>query len=233
MGYKKIAGITIELDADTSKMVKSLDKVSRNVEGIGKKIQGVGKDLTTHLTVPIVTAAGVAVSKFAEVDKTLTLTNQTMQNTAEEADLLNKAMQDAASNSTFGMNEAAQASLNFARAGLDASEAANALAPAMNLAAGEGGDLDIVSAGLVATINGFGDTFDQTSHYADVFANACNNSALDVNSLSDAMSIAAPIFSTAGYAVEDAALYMGVMANKGIDANEAATSLKTGYSSAL
>ena len=228
MGYKKIAGITIELDADTSKMVKSLDKVSKNVEGIGKKIQGVGKDLTTHLTVPIVTAAGVCVSKFAEVDKTMTLTNQTMQNTAEEADLLNKAMQDAASNSTFGMNEAAQASLNFARAGLDATEAASALAPAMNLAAGEGGDLDIVSAGLVATINGFGDSFDNAEKYADIFANACNNSALDVNSLSDAMSTAAPIFNAAGYTVQDASLYMGVMANAGIDASEAANSLKTG-----
>ena len=228
MGYKKIAGITIELDADTSKMVKALDKVSRNVEGIGKKIQGVGKDLTTHLTVPIVTAAGVCVSKFAEVDKTMTLTNQTMQNTAEEADLLNKAMQDAASNSTFGMNEAAQASLNFARAGLDATEAASALAPAMNLAAGEGGDLDIVSAGLVATINGFGDSFDNAEKYADIFANACNNSALDVNSLSDAMSTAAPIFNAAGYTVQDASLYMGVMANAGIDASEAANSLKTG-----
>lgn len=228
MGYKKIAGITIELDADTSKMVKSLDKVSKNVEGIGKKIQGVGKDLTTHLTVPIVTAAGVCVSKFAEVDKTMTLTNQTMQNTAEEADLLNKAMQDAASNSTFGMSEAAQASLNFARAGLDATEAAAALAPAMNLAAGEGGDLDIVSAGLVATINGFGDSFDNAEKYADIFANACNNSALDVNSLSDAMSTAAPIFNAAGYTVQDASLYMGVMANAGIDASEAANSLKTG-----
>ena len=228
MGYKKIAGITIELDADTSKMVKALDKVSRNVEGIGKKIQGVGKDLTTHLTVPIVTAAGVCVSKFAEVDKTMTLTNQTMQNTAEEADLLNKAMQDAASNSTFGMSEAAQASLNFARAGLDATEAASALAPAMNLAAGEGGDLDIVSAGLVATINGFGDSFDNAEKYADIFANACNNSALDVNSLSDAMSTAAPIFNAAGYTVQDASLYMGVMANAGIDASEAANSLKTG-----
>ena len=228
MGYKKIAGITIELDADTSKMVKSLDKVSKNVEGIGKKIQGVGKDLTTHLTVPIVTAAGVCVSKFAEVDKTMTLTNQTMQNSAEEADLLNKAMQDAASNSTFGMSEAAQASLNFARAGLDATEAAAALAPAMNLAAGEGGDLDIVSAGLVATINGFGDSFDNAEKYADIFANACNNSALDVNSLSDAMSTAAPIFNAAGYTVQDASLYMGVMANAGIDASEAANSLKTG-----
>jgi len=230
MGYKKIAGITIELDADTSKLVKSLDKVSRNVEGLGKKITNVGTSLTRNLTVPIVTAAGVAVSKFAEVDKTMTLTNQTMGNTAEQADLLNKAMQDAASNSTFGMDEAAQASLNFARAGLKATEAADALAPAMNLAAGEGGDLDVVSAGLVATINGFGDTFDQAGHYADVFANACNNSALDVNSLSDAMSIAAPVFNAAGYSVQDAALYMGVMANAGIDAGEAANSLKTGIS---
>lgn len=229
MAYKKrIAGITIEIDGDTSKLVKSLDQASKKVEGVGKKIEGVGKSLTTHLTVPIVTAAGVAVSKFAEVDKTMTLTNQTMQNSAEEAELLNKAMQDAASNSTFGMSEAAQASLNFARAGLDATEAASALAPAMNLAAGEGGDLDIVSAGLVATINGFGDSFDNAEHYADIFANACNNSALDVNGLSDAMSTAAPIFNAAGYTVQDAALYMGVMANAGIDASEAANSLKTG-----
>lgn len=229
MAYKKhIAGITIEIDGDTSKLVKSLDQVSSKVERVGKKIEGVGKDLTRNLTVPIVTAAGVAVGKFAEVDKTMTLTNQTMGNTADEAQLLNKAMEEAASNSVFGMNDAANASLNFARAGLDATEAANALAPAMNLAAGEGGDLDTVSAGLVGTINGFGDSFENAEHYADVFANACNNSALDVNSLSDAMSIAAPVFNAAGYSVEDAALYMGVMANAGIDANTAATSLKTG-----
>lgn len=229
MAYKKhIAGITIEIEGDTSKLVKSLDQVSSKIERVGKKIEGVGKDLTRNLTVPIVTAAGVAVGKFAEVDKTMTLTNQTMGNTADEAQLLNKAMEEAASNSVFGMNDAANASLNFARAGLDATEAANALAPAMNLAAGEGGDLDTVSAGLVGTINGFGDSFDNAEHYADVFANACNNSALDVNSLSDAMSIAAPIFNAAGYSVEDAALYMGVMANAGIDANTAATSLKTG-----
>ena len=229
MAYKKhIAGITIEIDGDTSKLVKSLDQVSSKVERVGKKIEGVGQDLTRNLTVPIVTAAGVSVGKFAEVDKTMTLTNQTMGNTADEAQLLNKAMEEAASNSVFGMNDAANASLNFARAGLDATEAANALAPAMNLAAGEGGDLDTVSAGLVGTINGFGDSFENAEHYADVFANACNNSALDVNSLSDSMSIAAPIFNAAGYSVEDAALYMGVMANAGIDANTAATSLKTG-----
>ena len=198
------------------------------LKGVGEKISAVGQSLTTKLTLPIAAAGAAGVTKFAEVDKTMQLTNATMGNTAEQAELLNQAMKDAAANSTFGMNDAATATLNFARAGLTAEQAAAALAPAMNLAAGEGGNLDTVSAGLVATINGFGGSFDDAAKYADVFANACNNSALDVDSLSEAMSVAAPIFKTAGYSVEDAALYMGVMANAGIDANTAANSLKTG-----
>ena len=205
-----------------------IGEMGTKVKEVGQKISGVGDKLTTTVTLPIVAAGTAATKAFADVDKTMQLVNKTMNNTTEEAEMLNKAMQDAAANSTFGMDEAATATLNFARAGLSATEAAAALAPAMNLAAGEGGTLETVSAGLVATINSFGDSFDQTTKYADIFAAACNNSALDVDSLSSAMSIAAPIFKAAGYSIEDAALYMGVMANAGIDANTAATALKTG-----
>lgn len=211
-----------------AEMGRKMQEVGDKIKAVGDKISSVGQSLTTTVTLPIVAAGTAAVTSFAEVDKTMTLANQTMGNSAEQASLLNKAMEEAASNSTFGMNDAAQASLNFARAGLDAEQAAAAMAPAMNLAAGEAGDLDVVSSGLVATINGFGDTFEQAEHYADVFAAACNNSALDVNGLSESMSVAAPIFKTAGKDVEDAALYLGVMANAGIEANVAANSLKTG-----
>lgn len=198
------------------------------IKSVGDKMTSIGRNLSLKVTAPLTLIGKQAVTSFAEVDKTMQLTNKTMGNTTEEAKLLSDAMKDAAANSTFGMTDAATASLNFARAGLSAEEAASALAPAMNLAAGEGGNLDTVSAGLVATINGFGDSFDSAEHYADVFANACNNSALDVDSLSDSMSVAAPIFNAAGYSIEDAALYMGVMANAGIPASEAANSLKTG-----
>ena len=229
--------------ADTELKLKSLEKeygnfgtkagqtlqtIGEKMTGLGNKLAGIGRDLTTYVTLPLVTGGTVAVKKYAEVDKTMTLTNKTMGNTEEQAKKLQKAMEDAASKSTFGMGEAADATLNFARAGLSAEEACNALAPSMNLAAGEGGNLDTVSAGLVATIKGFGDTFDKTTKYADVFAAACNNSALDVDSLSRSMSIAAPVFRASGKTVNDAALYLGVMANNGIDANKAATSLKTG-----
>lgn len=205
------------------------------MQSIGDGMAKAGRSLSTYVTAPLVAAGTVGAKKYAEVDKTMQLVNSTMAKTGEteedaakRADLLSQAMKDAAANSVYGMSDAANAMLNFARAGLSAEQAAATIAPAMNLAAGEGGELDTVSAGLVATINGFHGSFDEAAHYADVFANACNNSALDVNSLSNAMSIAAPIFSAAGYNVNDAALYMGVMANNGIEANKAANSLKTG-----
>lgn len=202
--------------------------VGQKMQTVGQSMQNAGRTMTMYVTAPIVAGAASGVKAFAEVDKTMTLANKTMGNSKDQAKLLSDAMKDAAMNSTFGMEDAATASLNFARAGLSAAEAADTLAPAMNLAAGEGGDLDTVSQGLVATINGFGDSFSNATNYADVFAAACNNSALDVNSLTSSMSIAAPVFKAAGYSVNDAALYMGVMANAGIDANTAATALKTG-----
>lgn len=224
---QKIKSLTKEMRNFGSVSAQQVALAGEKVKSFGDGMQNVGQKLMP-VTAALTAAGTVSVQKFAEVDKTMTLTNQTMGNTKEQADLLNRAMKDAAMNSTFGMNDAAQASLNFARAGLSAEQAAAAMAPAMNLAAGEGGNLDTVSAGLVATINGFGDSFQNTSHYADVFAIACNKSALDVDGLSEAMSIAAPVFKTAGYSVDDAALYMGVMANNGIEASEAANGLKTG-----
>lgn len=234
--YRKLQREIIETESKLKHFEGELRRVGNvkltalgaQFKAVGDKMTAVGKELTTKVTVPLAMIGTVAAKKFAEVDKTMQLTNATMGNSTEEAQLLNQAMKTAAASSTYGMSDAATATLNFARSGLSAKQAAAALAPAMALAAGEGGELDTVSAGLVATINGFHGSFDDAAKYADVFANACNNSALDVNSLSQAMSVAAPIFSSAGYSVKDAALYMGVMANNGIEADKAANSLKTG-----
>lgn len=226
---QELKGLEEEQKNFGSAGAQAIAAIGEKLKDLGKKVEAAGQTLTQKLTLPLVALGTVAAKKFADVDKTMQLTNATMGNGTKEANLLEKAMKKAASNSTFGMNDAATATLNFARSGLTAKEAANTLAPAMNLAAAGGGNLDVVSQGLVATINGFGDTFDKAGDYADVFANACNNSALDVDGLSTSMSVAAPIFKAAGYNVKDAALYMGLMANKGIEANTAANALKTGF----
>lgn len=234
--YRRLQREIVETEAKLKSLNGELRKVgntklkalSEQFKAIGDKMQEMGRTMTQKVTMPLAAVGAVSVKKFAEVDKTMQLVNSTMGNSAQQASMLDKAMKEAAANSTYGMSDAATATLNFARAGLTAEQAAATLAPAMNLAAGEGGNLDTVSAGLVATINGFGDSFDNAATYADIFANACNNSALDIDSMAQSMSIAAPVFAAAGYSVQDAALYMGVMANKGIDASTAANALKTG-----
>lgn len=225
---EKLKNLETEYKNFGSVQAQQVKAAGEKVEKVGEGMVSVGSALTQKVTLPLVALGTAGVASFAEVDKTMQLTNETMGNSEEEAQKLDKAMKDAATNSTFGMKDAATATLNFARAGLDAEQASAALAPAMNLAAGEGGNLDTVSAGLVATINGFHGSFSDAGKYADVFAAACNNSALNVDDLSGAMSVAAPVFSAAGYNINDAALYMGVMANNGIEADKAANSLKTG-----
>lgn len=225
---QKLKELTDEYKNFGSVSAQQLQAAGDKMKDVGGKISDVGGTITKDVTLPLAAVGAAGAANFAEVDKTMQLANKTMGNTEEQAKLVNDAMKEAAANSTYGMSDASNAVLNFARAGLSAEQSAATLAPAMNLAAGEGGNLDTVSAGLVATINGFHGSFDDAGHYADVFAAACNNSALDINTLSESMSTAAPMFSAAGYSVEDATLALGLMGNAGIDANTAANSLKTG-----
>jgi phage-related minor tail protein len=224
---QKLKGLTKEYERFGSVSAQQVAAAGQKMQEVGGKITGVGEALMpVTAALGAVGAAGVA--KFAEYDKTMSLVNATMGNSEDQAANLSKAIKEAAAQSVFGMSDAAEAALNFARAGLTAEEAAAAIAPAMNLAAGEGGNLEVVSRGLVGTINAFGASFDETARYADVLAAACNNSALDIDSLSEYMSNATAVFAAAGYSVEDLTLAMGLMANKNIDAATASTALKTG-----
>ncbi|MBQ6151144.1 MAG: hypothetical protein IJJ03_05765, partial [Mogibacterium sp.] len=123
-----------EVPSKVDQIAESMAKTGEKVKEVGDKLKSMGKTYSMYVTAPLVAAGTVGAKKFADVDKIMQLTNATMGNTADQAELLSKAMKDAASNSTFGITDAANATLNFARAGLTAEQAAAALAPAMNLA---------------------------------------------------------------------------------------------------
>ncbi len=106
----------------TNTALVKIGEAGEVLEKAGDKISGAGEKLLP-ITAGVAALGATASTKFAEVDKIMQLTNATMKNTEEQAELLDKAMKDAASNSTFGMNDAATATLNFARAGLNAEEA--------------------------------------------------------------------------------------------------------------
>ena len=123
---EKLKGLEKEYTTFGSVAAQQIANVGEKMKSMGENIADVGSKLSKAVTLPIVAAGATAASKFAEVDKTMQLTNATMGNTEDQARLLNDAMSDAAANSTFSMDDAATATLNFARAGLDAEQAAAA-----------------------------------------------------------------------------------------------------------
>ncbi len=155
----------------------------KGVEKAGQSISNLGGKVTTGVTLPLAAVGATSFKSFGEVDKTLRLVSETMGSTADEAKVLESAIKTAASNSTFGMQDAADASLNFARQGFDAAQAADMISPAMSLAAGTASDLSMVTGGLGNTLKAFGADASEASHYTDMMAKAQAQANTDVQGL--------------------------------------------------
>ena len=198
---------------------------------IGKlsKVSGiVGKRMTAGVTAPIAGLAAASIKNFGSVDKQLRLVQQTMGSTPAQAAKLEKAISQAASKSVYTMQDAADATLNFARQGFNAKQSADMISPALNLAAGTGTDLATTTEGLGNTMKAFGAKSGEASHYADMFAKAQAQANTNATGLFDAMSVAGSTAKTVGWSFSDLATITGVFGDHSIGASEGATALNTG-----
>lgn len=219
-----LSGITGSL-ADSN---KNWQRAGKEITNTGRSIANVGQTLTTAITLPVAAAGTAAVNNFAEVDKSLRLVEQTMGTAKYATADLEGALMNAAQNSVFGMNDAAEASLNFARAGFDAKQAADMVAPAFDLAAGTATDLSAVTEGLGSTMKLFGADTSEAANYADIFAQAQAQANTTVTDMFDSMSAAGSTFATVGWNVKDLAVATGVLGDAMVGGSEAGNGLKSG-----
>lgn len=227
--------LSVKISADVKDFASSLSSVQSSLEATSKKWESlsaslgkIGGTLTKSITVPVVAAATASIKNFSEVDKTMRLVEKTMGDTAWASGDLEKAMKSAASNSVFGMNDAANAALNFARQGFNAADASKMLTPAMSLAAGTATDLAVVSGGLGNAMKIFADQGLEAGNAADILAKAQGQANTTVQDLLDSMTVAGPIVDSVGWSMKDLAVITDVFGDAGISGSEGATALKTG-----
>lgn len=203
-------------------------RVRKSVEKVGKGIAGVGTAMTAAVTVPLAGLATASAAKFGEVDKSLKLVQQTMGSTDEQAKVLEGAIKKAAANSVYGMQDAADAALNYARQGFSAAQAADMIAPAMHLAAGTATDLAAVTGGVGNAMKIFADQGLEAESAANMLAKAQAQANTTVTDLFEAMSTAGPMLDSVGWSFKDLAVVTDVFGDAGISGSEGATALKTG-----
>ena len=216
--------------SSAQKMLGSLGKggLSSALTGIGNVMESTGKALTTGVTMPVIALGATSVKEFGSVDKSMKLVQATMRSTDAQAKQLQSTMKKAASNSVFGIQHAAYATLNFARQGFNAKQAGDMLTPALNLAAGTATDLSVVTGGLGNALKMFGKDSNYAATAADILSTAQAQANTTVTDLFDAMATAGPICSSVGWSMSDLAAITDIFGDAGISGAEGATALKTG-----
>lgn len=179
----------------------------------------------TTIAAPFVSATKTAATFEAAMSKVGAICR------ADDNDLaaLTKKARELGETTQFTATQSAEAMSYLGMAGWDTKKIIAGMPGLLSLAAAGGTDLartaDIVSDNLTA----FGLAAEQSTHMADVYATVITNTNTNVEMLGDTMKYAAPVAHAFGASMEETAALAGLMANSGIKASQAGTSLRAGF----
>lgn len=146
--------------------------------------------------------------------------------TAEMAALTAQAKELGAS-TKFTALESGEAMGYMGMAGWNAQQMLAGMPGVLDLAAASGEDLAGVADIVTDSLTGFKLTAADTSEFVDVLAAASTKSNTNVSMLGESFKYVAPLAGTLGYSAQDTAVMLGLMANSGIKASQAGTTLRT------
>lgn len=147
---------------------------------------------------------------------------------ATESDMkrLNDLAEEMGRTTQFSAKEAGQGLEYMAMAGWKTEDMIDGLPGIMNLAAASGEDLGSVSDIVTDALTAFGLEASDAEHFSDVLAQASSNANTNVGMMGETFKYVGPVAGALGYSIEDTAVAIGLMANSGIKASQAGTSLR-------
>ena len=205
--------------------LKAVDLVTSPV----RRVFGLLQSPLVAAGVTISAGAGIAdtVKTYADFEAAMSEVKAISGATSEEfAQLTEKANQMGAV-TKFTASESAEAFKYMAQAGWDAKEMMDGIEGLMSLAAASGEDLGTTSDIVTDALTAFGMAAKDSGRFADVMAMAANATNTDVAKMGDTFKYVAPVAGALGYSIEDTAVAIGLMANNGIKASQAGTSLRS------
>lgn len=202
-----------------------LDK--KGLEGGLKSLSSLAVKAVAGVSASLGAAAAAAIkvgSSFeAEMSKVAAISGAT----GEDLESLKEKAKEMGAQTKFSASESAQAMEYMAMAGWKATDMLNGIEGIMNLAAASGEDLASTSDIVTDALTAFNMTVEESTHFADILAKASSNANTNVGMMGETFKYVAPVAGALGYSAEDAAIAIGLMANRGIKAGQAGTALRS------
>ena len=220
------------LENELKALPSTLTLVGEKMSAMGDKIKSAGQGMESfgRAITPISAAAAAGLTaagkSFMDFEAGMSKVAAISGATGQDLDDLTQKAKDMGATTKFSATESAEAFSYMAMAGWKTEQMLDGIAPIMNLAAASGEDLASVSDIVTDALTAFGLKAEDAGHFADVLAAASSNANTNVAMMGESFKYAAPVAGSLGYSIEDVALALGLMANSGIKADMAGTSLR-------
>mgnify|MGYP004594920783 CR=1 FL=1 len=147
--------------------------------------------------------------------------------TAEEMEALTEKAEEMGKKTSFTASQSADALGYMALAGWNTEEMLDGIDGVLNLAAASSMDLATASDIVTDAMTAFRMSADETNRFVDVLAATSTSSNTTVEMLGQSFKYVGTICGAMGYSIEDVGVALGMMANSGIKAEQAGTSLRS------
>jgi len=203
-----------------------VQEVGNQISAVGDKIKGIGEEITQKVTVPIATAFGAAIKVTADFDSQMSKVQAISGASGEEFSQLRDKAREMGESTKFSATEAGQAFEYMGMAGWKTEQMMSGIDGILNLAAASGEELGTTADIVTDALTAFGMSADESGRFADILAAAATNANTNVSMMGESFKYVAPVAGSLGYSAEDVAVALGLMANSGIKADMAGTSLR-------
>jgi len=232
-----------------SKTAKSIKEQSTELRGLRKQMAGVnettkkGNRLQNAMFKGVVKGAAAfsilvtafrrvnqamvaMISSFTEFEFTMAKVRAVSGATNDEFKQLESSAAELGRTTFFTASQVAELQLNFSKLGFTTQEILDAQEATINLSIATGSDLARAATVAGSAIRGFGLDASEAARVVDVMAVAFTSSALDIEKFQTSMTKVAPIAAASGFTIEETTAIMSKLADTGIEASIAGTSLR-------
>ena len=211
---------------DIQNFLSKNETVTNRVQSLGSAMTNTGLSMTKYVTTPLVGIGAAAIKVSADFEDGMARVKAISGATGDDFAKLQDKAKEMGKTTKFSASESAEAMQYMAMAGWKTGDMLNGISGIMDLAAASGENLGQVSDIVTDALTGFGLSAKDSGHFADVLAAASNSANTNVSMLGESFKYVSPICGAMKYSVEDASIALGLMANSGIKAGQAGTSMR-------
>lgn len=224
-----------EVDKAADDLDESLDEAGDSANSAASGGFTVLKGAIASLVADAIKAGISALKEFAQevvkvgmdFDSSMSQVAAVSGATGDELESLRDKAKEMGASTKFTASEAADAFNYMAMAGWKTEDMLSGIDGILALAAAGNTDLATTSDIVTDALTAFGATAADAGRLADIMAAASSNANTNVEMMGETFKYVAPVAGAMGYSMEDTSVAIGLMANAGIKATQAGTSLRS------